>query len=512
MVSPRALWTTVGPALLVVALALGGAPLVASPDGVEMASAGRCVWAALGAVEACAGQEPTQWPPVFPLVAGGLAFLLDLDHAAILVSLVGTGLLAVALAGLAARGGAVGASWWVPFLMGCVPALRAQAVFGEGRSLALAGVFGAAVWATRAQGSRRAALWMGACVGLAVLTRAEMLAAGGLVLGLAAVRWRAVALWALVPLAATLGPYWAWLSWVAGRPTWSARGAQLAAFGWLDVIPLDWVRMELAAGTWGTPLRQMLSTSGAGAGHPPTLDPEAGLAWFAYALPYAVPVWLGLLGLAGLWVAGRSRAWVPVAALAAVALPAVGVSLLPYQDAVMPSSNLLPLVCALVGLGAMAASWAAARLDGLRRRPVRLGAVAVALGIGGVAAVSAAVAPEAGVRAEPAVHVAAQGWVRQVVAQDERVGAGMATAPLVLRAGRRRARLPSPWSVPAWLAGPERPEWILVSDLDAPGVDRTLSLIVADADVQLVHMEGDAQAWAALLRIAPADASLSPLE
>ena len=61
-----------------VLLVLMTAPVGVSPDGVEMAAAGACLWQTPIDAGACVGLEPWFWPPLFPLMAG-LPTALGLD-------------------------------------------------------------------------------------------------------------------------------------------------------------------------------------------------------------------------------------------------------------------------------------------------------------------------------------------------------------------------------------------------------------------------------------------------
>ena len=476
------------PALLVVGLALAGVP-ERSPDGVEMAAAGRCLWRLPIDRAACVGLEPSFWAPVFPLLSGALALVLDPALAALLVGVAGFALLGRPLARL---GGAVGgplAAALAPLVVLVVPALRDHARMGEARGLALALLLAAGA---RLCHDERAALLdrgglmrVGLLLGLAALTREEALAPALLLAGLAVARfgWRGGAVGGV--LAGVMAPWVAFLSVRAGHLVPSPRSWQGAANRWVEALPPEWVFMELSAGSRGTPLRAMLSRSGA-PGPGLSLDGLGG--WMAIAVPAAVPLGLAALAMVGLVLSWR-RARAPLLVLSAVVAPYLALQALPpARDAVVPANNLLVLP---LGLGVLAAAALAAGLGRLPRR----------IAVGGILAAWAGVALSVGVegafaraRPEPQAFDAAAAWLAAETRPDETIAASIVGAPAVLRADRTRRRLPPPHALRQALAGWERPDLALVTTHDLPAgrlVVRGLMDAGARPVARLVH-GGDA--------------------
>ncbi|MCB9742753.1 MAG: hypothetical protein H6741_20800 [Alphaproteobacteria bacterium] len=448
-------WTPLLPGLLALALALARAPLV-SPDGVEMAAAGRCLWMNLGELGACVGTEPLYWPPAFPLLSGLAALLLAPDAAAVLTSLLAMSLLAWPLTALARRvGGELAALLVLPILV-AAPALRAHALMGDARPLALLGLFGACALALD---PRRSGLGVGALLGLACLSRPEALAPAGLLLLWMTWTERRRLPAALGAFALLFLPYIALLSVQAGQLTLTARGWQSAAYGWLAWMPEPWAQMELAAGSWGTPLRAWLSTSSLASGSPG----EAGslLSWAGYALGRATPMGLVLLVVVGIM---ENRTPRTLSAIAAVSLPAVAIALLPQaRDPLLPANNLLPLLLGLVVLGAGAAE----RLAERGRWALGAAVFLVAVSNWSFPDPRGEDPEQGGVAEAPALPAG--------VDPGARVAASPDSATAVLVAGLPRTRLPPPWMVGPWLAGPERGDAVWVTAVDMPAAGRTLA-------------------------------------
>ena len=123
------------PAILLVVLALL-APGFTSPDGVELALAGQCLWRLpVDGLAGCAGAEPLFWPPAAPLLSGLLAAVLSLSVAATLASLLASALLCLPLMSLTERLGGRRAAWLVGpllILMTSTPSLMHTSADGYG--------------------------------------------------------------------------------------------------------------------------------------------------------------------------------------------------------------------------------------------------------------------------------------------------------------------------------------------------------------------------------------------
>lgn len=464
-------WTPLLPGLLALALASARAPVV-SPDGVEMAVAGRCLWMNLGDLGACLGTEPLYWPPAFPLLSGLAALVLAPDLAAVVVSLLAMSLLAVPLLALARRVGGELACWMALLLFVATPALRAHALMGDARPLALLGLFGACALALE---PRRSGWGVGALLGLACLSRPEALAPAGLLFLWMTWTERRRLPAAIGAFALLFAPYVALLSLQSGQPTLTARGWQGAAYGWLAWMPEPWAQLELAAGSWGTPLRATLSTTALPAGSPG----EAGslLEWAGFALGRATPMGLVVLVLVGIT---ENKTLRTLSAIAAVSLPAVAIALLPQaRDPLLPANNLLPLLVGLV----VVASGAARRLAEQGRWMLAAAVVLVA--------VSNWSFPDPRGEDPDAVGVAQGPASPEGVDPGARVAASPDSATALHVAGLRRTRLPPPWMVGPWLAGPERGDAVWVTAVDMPAAGRTLAeLERREALGQPVAVEG----------------------
>lgn len=479
-------WSLASPPVLVALLGLGAHPVL-SPDAVELAMAGRCLVGGGVAPALCVGTEPWFWPPGFPLLIGAPALAIDPAVAALLGGLLAYGLLGAALARLGQRLAGPSAALLAPLLLLAVPTLRAHALMGDARGLALALLFAGAVASLGATGRRGFAL-AGLCLGAAVLTREESVGAAAAVGVVALARSRAA--WPVLPVAAGVAAPWSvFLSLRAGRLVPTSRSWQGAAGRWVDAFPRQWVFAELSAGSRGTPLRTMLSTSAAtGTGDPPSL--AAAGAWVAQALPATVP-WpvaaLAAVGLGVLWARGRRAA---VATLAALAVPALLVAALPAaRDPILPANNLLVVHVAACLLAAVALA------EGLRRlpRPARtptLGAIA-----GGVLLGAATLGPfplfAADRRPPPRALAAAATWLAE---RPPGTGAGSLVGATPLhRAGWTRVRLPPPTvAARSWAADP--PDVAVVTSLDQPDHALTVRLLLDAGAQPVAHLEhgGDA--------------------
>ena len=461
------LWVAALPALLVVGLALAGEP-ERSPDGVEMAAAGRCLWRLPFDPAACAGLEPWFWAPVFPVVSGALALLIDPALAALVVGVAGFALLGGPLARLGQAVGGPRAALLAPLAVLAVPALRDHARMGEARGLALALVLAGGARLCGDEPPRRRLLGAGLLLGLAALTREEALAPAALLAALAVARVGRRGLAVGAVLGGVVAPWVAFLSLRAGHLVPSPRAWQGAANRWIEALPHEWVFMELSAGSRGTPLRAMLSRSGA-PGPGLSLDGLGG--WMAVALPAAVSWALAVAAGVGLALSWRkSRA--PLLVLAAVVTPYLALQALPpARDAMVPANNLLALP---VALGVLAAAGLAAGLARLPRRvagggvAAAWGAVALAVGVGGAAARARARSrrpstlrpPGSRRRPAPARPSRPASWARRRCSAPTAPGAGCRPPTLSPKPSPAGSAPTSPWSPPTtcpppgwWCAG-----------------------------------------------------------
>jgi hypothetical protein len=431
-------------------------PPFASPDGIEAVAAGACV---LTPGADCTGLELWFWPPALGLIGGALSRLgLSVSVAATLLSLSFGALAMVPLGKLAARIGGPLALWLAPMLVLCVPDLRLHLMMGDARPIALFGL----LWAWELTLSRGKAGWIAAACALAVLSRTEALAPVGLLFlyGLISERrsTKNPQIWGLFLL--FMAPYWLALSWVSGHLSLSSQGWQSQVYPWLEQLPMTWLEFDLAAGARGTPFRLLLS-SGSGGSAPLVLD----LWVLGEGIQHAVAWWA--LPLCALSLRRGQAVW----AAMLLALPALAITaLMPQaQDFVLPAKNLLPL------------GWAVALLagGGLARLSARIQLPAVGLGL--VTLALAASLPQ-----------------QQMIGGDARlsnglfsalpegsVAAALSTAPEVLRSGRTRRRIPSPWAAKAWLEGPERSDYLVFGSPDLPFVQRSLAVMEQHAELEV---------------------------
>lgn len=506
---PDGLWRW-WPVVALPVLAFGEVRL--SPDAVELAAAGGCLWQLPLEAGACAGLEPWFWPPLFPLLVGlPVALGVDPALAAVVLSVACTALLTAPVAWLVERwAGPWGALLGGATLLG-LPAITAHARMGEARPLALLLLLsGAAVgWRhlSRAPGgpASRGLLLAGLLLGLGALARPEAALTGGLLCLAAAVRalvaghGRGAGL-VFLGFFAPLLPYWAALSAATGSPTLTSRGWQGRVYGWLAVLPEDWVRLDLAAGAWGTPLRRVLSTEDLTPAAPDTLAPAEALRWLLFVAEESVPPWLAAAALGGGVLLLLARSWSLLGLAALLTLPAIPVMLLPQaQDLVLPANNALPLLVGLVLLGAVGLCGVVGLLGS--RSP------GLARGVGGGMLVGLLLLgflrPYGGedlVWTSPATE-AARAWMAAELPPEATVAASLASSPAVLRAERQRRFLPSPWTATTWGQGTPPAEWILLSSLDMPGAAASLRALEARVDLVPAAAFGGAEDWALVLEV-----------
>lgn len=436
-------------------------PPFLSPDGVEAVSAGAC---ALSPGMDCAGLELWFWPPAFGLLGGVLVNLgLDPGVAATWLSLLCGALALIPLSRLAQRLGGPLAAWTAPLLLLSVPDLRLHLMMGDARPMALLGL----LWAWELALARKLPVLVGLMAGLSVLARTEMLLPVAALMAWLGWYERRTLLRVAPALALSLLPYWIALSLAAGRPTISSQGWQSQVYPWLQSLPMTWLELDLAAGARGTPFRVLLSGSQAGPG-----GGSVGLDLGVLSLSIQRTTTVMVLALAALGIRQRGA----TVALLALGLPALAVTaLLPQaQDLLLPAKNLLPFGWVLAALAASGLS----RIAHLSREWVALAVAAILLLLSLPRAVDVA-APDDSIFSEA------------VLADLEPGSAGVAlsTAPLVLRAGWERHRIPSPWAARAWLEGPERADYLVLSTLDQPFVSRSLAELQAHATLEpvLIH-------------------------
>lgn len=486
-------------------------PAGAVPDGPELAAAGSCLLR--GAVDAasCGGTEPFFWMPAFPLLSGLFTLFTDPWAAAHAAAAVVVGLLVLPLASIGRRLGVAAPSWVAAALLVATPAIRELVAQPSGRGLAWLGVLGAAAVVAGARGCaaplRRGAA-VGALLALAILSRREAVLQAAMV-GIALVP---LAPRAAVAAGATLtglaAPWFAMLAAAAGGVRASGRAWEPLVYAWDAVVPHEWLLMEISMGTWGTPLRSLVSRMPS-AVSTTVLDPGVLVPWLRYALPVAVPAWLAALALAGAVALLRSRAgrW-SVGGAIALAIPALPLALLPNaRDVDLPSQNLHPIVLAAILLGAVAAG------AGLRWTRDRLPA-------GTVTAPALAITLLAG------LSISNARWVARIVPSEGRspttlIGAGAAlatgpgpvwttlsSAPAARRADRPRAALPSPYRVGEASPGPAHR--VLLTELDLPGARRTLGALSGSLRPATVLQDGDR--WAVVFDVETNAGSQAPVE
>lgn len=479
-------WLWLVPAVLVAVLGLGAHPVL-SPDAIELALAGRCWVAGAVSPELCEGTEPWFWPPGFPALVGLPALFLDPALAALLGGLLAYGLLGGVLARLGLILGGGPAAVLAPLMLLAVPTLRAHALMGDARALALAGIL-AAILVCHEVPSRRGAVAAGVLLGAAVLTREESLGAAVLVGGVALVRSRTS--WPLLPAALGVAAPWTlFLSLRAGHFVPTSRAWQGAAARWVEAFPRQWVFADLSAGSRGSPLRTLLSQAAAsGTGEPPSVS--AAVAWVGTALPATLPWPVAVLaagGAAVLWARAHRPA---LALLAGGVVPALAVAALPAaRDPILPANNLLVVHVVACLLASVALASGVARLPRKLRGPVT----------GSLGLVLLLVASNTGAfplfqrdaHPPPRAVAAAADWL---AGQPPGRGAGslVGSAPLH-RAGWTRTRLPPPTAAAvAWSV--DTPDLVVVSSLDQPDHSLTPRLLqqAGARPVAQVSHEGDA--------------------
>jgi hypothetical protein len=481
------------PALLLLILVLL-APDFTSPDAVEMALAGRCLWRLpVDGLAGCVGAEPLFWPPAVPLLSGLASAVLSLPVAATLISLLASALLCRPLMSIAWRLSGTRAAWLAGPLLVAVPAFRIHAAAGDARPLALLALLSALALVISPDLTRRAALASGLLLALAMLSRPEALFSAGLLVGWAAWR-RRERLWAVVAgILAPMIPYWIAISLLAGHPTLTGRSWLSRTTGWLTALPHPWLKQELGFGAWGTPLRVALTTTDAAPLTRAGTDLPAALSWLLTALPPALPLWLVGLALVGL-VSLRDR-WRLLVPLVLLAAPYAATPLLQAgRDDLLPLNNLLPVLVVGVLL-------ATAGVERLLAHRAGWAAAAVALAWGLLTP-----PPNAALLADPAIFVDSEDWLDALLPPDTTVAATQESAQLLHERGIRRGPVPTPWSASAWLTGPHRADYLLLTTQDIPLFLGTLRELIRRDALQVIARRRVGEEWALLLRVtAPAD-------
>lgn len=487
------------PALFALGLLLTTPPFL-SADGMEQAMAGRCMWWSLQQEGACAGLEPWFWPPAFPFLVGGLTGILPPATALLVVSLGLAGLLVLPLALLARRAGGPGAGLVLLPLLLAIEPLRRHLLMGDARTLAMLALATAWLLALDLPGARPRlrALAVGLLGGLAILSRPEALLLVG-VLGLYLL-WRQRRLVPVVALGilALALPYWAALSLEAGGLTLTGRSWQGGAYGWLATLHEDWVKLDLSAGSRGSPLRSRLIGADVSGGAPPTADPAEALRWGAFMLRRSVPVWLAPLAAWGAWSLRRGPGREVLLATALLALPSFPIALLPQaQDEALPTTNLQLFLCALAVLAAAGLGRLADRgRTASARAAILSGGAGLCLALGLLLPLK-----QEGRDAQDPTLAQAASWLQAHTDEHEAVAVSLSASPAVHLAERRRVHLPSPWAVASWLDDPGRPDWLLYSHLDRPFASGTLRELVRQERVRQVAVIRDGHHWLAIYEV-----------
>lgn|GEM_PF-4143672 len=498
--SPK-LWAALGPGLFLVALAFH-TPVI-SPDAVEMAEAGRCLW--LQAVDsgACDGLEIWFWPPVFPLLVGLVSLISGVEPTVVglVVSALSWALIVGLVVDLLRQLVGERVPWSLalfPPLLLAVPTFAAYAQSGEARGLGLAFLLIAlrgSLRLRRARASQRIpAVRVGFWLALACLCRPEYMLPSGLLLAWRF--WSGRCLWAPGGFLALMAPYWALLSSQAGHFTITSRDWLANVGGWLALFPDEWIRMELAAGARETPVRRLVSTL------PRDVEKSLGLQW-GEIVPFAhlvfwdtLPLVLLLSGLVGVFIAWKEASRRVLLGVALVLSPSLSaLVLLRVGDLVLPLNNLLPFVVLLVLFASITLGWSLKWLHerfGLTRGVH----VATFVLLGLCWAVALRSPPPVNLLSSEAA-TAATSWLGEQSAS--KIGVTFASAPMVLRSGHERTRIPAPWSVPAWLEDP--PERLVISSLDLPATLASLRTIQRALDVQTEIVFEDQEGWVAVLRV-----------
>ena len=502
--SPK-LWAAIGPGLFLVALAFHS-PVI-SPDAVEMAETGRCLWLQTVGASACEGLELWFWPPLFPLIVGAISLVSGVEP-----TVVGVGLSALSWALVVWLVVDLLRLWigerlpWAcalfPPLLLAVPTFAAYVQNGEARGLGLAFLLLALRSTVRMRRShpaeRMASIRVGLCIAMACLCRPEYLLPSGLLLA-----WRVWVFrspWAPGGFLLLMTPYWALLSRQAGQFTVTSRDWLANVGGWLALFPDEWVRMELAAGARDTPVRRVVSTVSDEA------DKRLGLEWgevgtFAeFVFLDTLPVALSAFALVGAVVAWRIASRRLLFGILLVLAPSVGsLVLLRVGDTVLPLNNLLPFVVLLalftsitVGWGVAAWSERASSDQADRVVSVLLICLCWWLAVRSPPPVSL-LSSEAG--------AAATSWLGEQ--STSKIGVTFASAPIVLRSGHVRTRIPAPWSVPAWLEQP--PDRLVLSSLDLPATLASLRTMERVVGLSTEVVFEDDAGWVAVMKVtAPA--------
>lgn len=477
------------PGLVLVALAVVGTPSL-NPDAMEMVDVGRCSLGLAPSFVDCTSLELVAYPPLYPLLSGALSVVFGPWAAAVVVSALGAVLFALGMGMLAGR-----------LLPGALPIAAAMVVlFPVFRFYGLTsdprlGAVGLMLlsWAILLGRESPRSRWVaGALAGLALWMRPEgivhaaVFCAGALVL-------TRKALPALLGVVAVAGSYLSWLALHFGTLSLSARSWELKGAPLLDLFPVRWLIQLWGVGATAPPFRSWLQQAEAGAAQ--SIDPLSSLVVVGRIFLQEVPWELHALALVGLGVSlagGACRR--TLVALGGVSVPAVALGLSPMGlDLGMPLKNLLPVLAVEALLGAVAL---AAAVNRLPERGSRVGSW------GAVAVLAAAWLPRTHLEGRfwPAMSseaVQAAAWLSEHTPPDARVGATFSSGPVVRRAGRTLAVIPSPWEMARWEADP--PDFLVVTGIDGTWPLRSPDLAVLDATPSAFF--ATARGWAMVLAL-----------
>jgi len=485
-------WWSVG--LFFVLIAFTQSPVL-NPDALEMGLVGQ---AQLGFMDK-GDLALSHYPPLYPVLTALLGVVTG-PHVALIalnfICMLGVVFLLQSIVKRVTNPPFLGL--WVVFIGFSLAPMRWMTTTADPRALQLFLIL-LGLFLLRREASSREVWALGFVSGGLVLCRPEGLLFAGLLLVGSWVLWRRVAVKSWGAFALIALPYWTWISLSVGSLSLSSRAWELKGAPLLEILPVRPLIQLWGTGATSTPFREILHDVEV-IGSVPRSGVVEAIGASIQALYAGCPLIVlvfAALGACFLW----SRQRFLLGMLSSLVAFSMALYLVPMgRDLALPLINLLPGVVAIWALAVCGALACFERLDqrGLSRQ-LTLGLTLAGILCFAILGLSSEGwrmnLPQAGDSSAQA-----SAWLKNTLAEDERVASSLGSSAIVRRAGRRWERVVSRWERPVLWEGEKAPDYLLFTSVDG---DWMLGppLFEPERVFEPVAYFRDGQGWVMILKI-----------